>query len=157
MADAYFTVMESPLGELVLTSDGVALTGLYTPGNDNYVKARTGVESIKPFVKALRQLNEYFAGKRTEFDLPMAANGTEFQQKVWARLQKIKYGETKSYGQIAAELGMPAASRAIGAANGRNPICIIVPCHRVIGANGSLTGYNGGLGAKEWLLEHEGK
>jgi methylated-DNA-[protein]-cysteine S-methyltransferase len=157
MKKAFYTTIESPLGELLITSDGSAITGLYTPRNDNYASAKKGIEDAKPFKEAIRQLNEYFAGKRTDFDLPLAANGTEFQKKVWASLTKINYGKTKSYGDIAKTLGMPKASRAVGAANGRNPICIIVPCHRVIGASGKLTGYNGGVEVKKWLLEHEGK
>ena len=102
-----------------------------------------------------RQLNEYFAGVRREFDLPLAAKGTAFQQAVWAQLLKIPYGEVRTYGQLAAALGNPKASRAVGSACHRNPLCIVVPCHRVIGADGSLTGYAEGLDIKEYLLELE--
>lgn len=102
------------------------------------------------------QLDEYFKGQRAEFDLPIKANGTDFQQTVWQTLCKIPYGETWNYGQLATAIGNKNASRAVGAANGKNPISIIVPCHRVIGANGTLTGYAGGLAIKEWLLKHEG-
>jgi methylated-DNA-[protein]-cysteine S-methyltransferase len=102
-----------------------------------------------------RQLAEYFAGKRRAFELPLAPRGSGFQERVWRALLKIKFGETRSYGEIARAIGRPSASRAVGAANGRNPIAIIVPCHRVIGANGQLTGYGGGLPIKQWLLEHE--
>ena len=101
------------------------------------------------------QLNEYFAGVRREFDLPLAAKGTAFQQTVWAQLRKIPYGEVRTYGQLAAALGKPKASRAVGSACHRNPLCIVVPCHRVIGADGSLTGYAAGLDIKEYLLELE--
>lgn len=103
-----------------------------------------------------QQLEEYFEGQRTTFDLPIESDGTEFQQKVWKTLMTIPFGETWNYGQLATAIGNKNASRAVGAANGKNPISIIVPCHRVIGANGTLTGYAGGLEAKEWLLKHEG-
>ena len=107
-------------------------------------------------VETARQLREYFAGERTVFDLPLAPEGTAFQRLVWTALTKIPFGETRTYGQQASLIKRPSASRAVGAANGRNPIGIIVPCHRVIGTNGSLTGYAGGLAMKQWLLEHEG-
>jgi methylated-DNA-[protein]-cysteine S-methyltransferase len=103
-----------------------------------------------------RQLREYFAGTRQTFDLPLAPRGSGFQELVWQTLLKIPFGETWSYGQLAKHIGRPSASRAVGTANGANPISIIVPCHRVIGANGTLTGYGGGLPAKRWLLAHEG-
>ena len=151
----YYTTMESPLGALVLTSDGEALTGLFTPKNSHYAAANNGIADPAPFVDAVRQLREYFAGERAEFDLKLAMNGTEFQKRVWDKLCDIGFGETASYGEIASKLDMPSASRAVGAANGQNPICIIVPCHRVIASNGKLTGYNGGLETKEWLLRHE--
>lgn len=105
--------------------------------------------------RAAAQLGEYFAGERTTFDLELAPEGTEFQQKVWMLLRAIPFGETRSYGQLATKLKRPTASRAVGAANGRNPLGIIVPCHRVIGASGDLTGYAGGLPMKRWLLAHE--
>lgn len=105
---------------------------------------------------ALEQLEAYFAGSLTCFDLPLAAGGTPFQQSVWAALLRIPFGQTRSYGRIAADLGVPGSARAVGLANGRNPIAIVVPCHRVIGADGSLTGYAGGLECKRWLLAHEG-
>lgn len=106
---------------------------------------------------AARQLDEYFAGERREFDLPLAPRGTGFQERVWRALLAIPFGVTRSYGELARTIGRPSASRAVGAANGKNPIAIIVPCHRVIGANGTLTGYGGGLPIKRWLLEHEAK
>jgi methylated-DNA-[protein]-cysteine S-methyltransferase len=105
---------------------------------------------------AARQLKEYFAGTRRKFDLRLRMQGTDFQQRVWRTLTEIPYGETWSYGQLAKHIGSPNASRAVGLANGRNPIAVIVPCHRVIGADGSLTGFGGGLPRKRWLLTHEG-
>jgi methylated-DNA-[protein]-cysteine S-methyltransferase len=158
-----FCYVESPIGRLMLTTDGTALTGLYMnlyrnkpsklPGvGDDWIQNAT----IDPLPAAARQLKEYFAGKRREFDLPLHMNGTEFQQRVWRELTKIPFGETRSYGQLAKRLNNPNGSRAVGLANGRNPIAIIVPCHRVIGADGSLTGFGGGLDRKEWLLTHEG-
>lgn len=105
--------------------------------------------------RAAAQLAAYFAGERRDFDLPLAPQGTPFQQRVWDALLAIPYGAVRSYGDVARAIGRPAASRAVGAANGRNPIAIIVPCHRVIGASGQLTGYGGGLPTKRWLLEHE--
>lgn len=106
--------------------------------------------------KTKAQLREYFAGQRQTFDIPLGSNGTDFQKTVWQTLLKIPFGETWNYGELATAIGNKNASRAVGAANGKNPISIIVPCHRVIGANGTLTGYAGGLKAKEWLLKHEG-
>lgn len=146
--------MSSPLGELRLFSDGDELVGLMLPGDTTL----TGTACSTPVLEATRtQLAEYFAGTRRDFDLPLAPRGTGFQQIVWRALTTIGYGETWSYGQLARAIGRPAASRAVGAANGRNPLAIIVPCHRVIGANGTLTGYGGGLPAKKWLLQHEQK
>ena len=109
----------------------------------------------EPFGPAIEQLDEYFSGERQDFDLPLAVAGTTFQQRVWAALREIPYGETESYGELAARIGSPGASRAVGLANGRNPIGIIVPCHRVIGASGSLTGYGGGIERKRQLLDME--
>jgi len=114
-------------------------------------------EDSAEFTAAKLQLTEYFCGTRRHFDLPLDAAGTIFQQEAWSALQQIPYGQTRTYQQQAAVIGRPAAVRAVGTANGRNPISIIVPCHRVIGANGSLTGYGGGLNAKQWLLAHESK
>jgi methylated-DNA-[protein]-cysteine S-methyltransferase len=159
-----FCYVESPIGRLMLTTDGAALTGLYMnlyrnkpsklPGvGDDWIQNAT----IDPLPAAARQLKEYFAGKRREFDLPLRMEGTEFQQRVWRELTKIPFGETRSYGQLAKRLNNPNGSRAVGLANGRNPIAVIVPCHRVIGADGSLTGFGGGLDRKEWLLTHEGQ
>jgi methylated-DNA-[protein]-cysteine S-methyltransferase len=154
-----FTYLESPVGPLLLCCDGAVLTGLYmdTPSlplrdSGNWMEDA----SADPLPQAVRQLREYFAGTRREFDLPLRLEGTSFQQRVWRSLREIRYGETWSYGQLAKRIGNPNASRAVGLANGRNPISILVPCHRVIGADGSLTGYGGGLERKRWLLAHEG-
>lgn len=152
---AYYTVTPSPLGDLLLTSNGAAITGLYTPQHRAFLSARKGKENAAPFAQAIDELHEYFAGKRTSFTLPLAPVGTPFQQQVWQALLRIPHGETLSYGALARLLGNPAASRAVGLANGKNPISIIVPCHRVIASNGKLTGYAGGLEAKAWLLAHE--
>jgi methylated-DNA-[protein]-cysteine S-methyltransferase len=154
-----FTYVDSPIGRLLLCCDGAALTGLYMdspslPPRDS--GDWTEDASAGPLPKAVRQLREYFAGTRREFDLPLRLEGTVFQQRVWRSLGEIRYGETWSYGQLAKRIGNPNASRAVGLANGRNPISILVPCHRVIGADGSLTGYGGGLERKRWLLAHEG-
>ena len=149
------STLPTPIGELVLTADpDGALTRLYLP---NRPPDTSGWERDDALLEpARRQLAEYFAGERTEFDVPLRPTGAPFQLQVWAALLKIPYGETASYGEIAREIGHPTAFRAVGAANGQNPIAIIVPCHRVIGSNGSLTGYGGGLERKRWLLEHEG-
>lgn len=152
----YTTCWESPIGTLLLTSNGEALTGLYMgdykpePGSDWIAD-----ENASPFPEAKRQLTAYFAGALTEFDLPLAPEGTEFQKRVWEELKAIPYGATISYGELARRIGNPNASRAVGLANGRNPLSIIVPCHRVIGANGKLIGYGGGLPRKVALLALE--
>jgi len=155
-----FSYIESPIGRLLLTCDGTALTGLYMGPELSRKTASTGgwVEdgTVGPLPAAMRQLSEYFAGSRREFDLPLSLQGTVFQTRVWRLLGEIRYGETWSYGDLAKRLDNPGASRAVGLANGRNPISIIVPCHRVIGADGSLTGYGGGVERKRWLLAHEG-
>ena len=115
-----------------------------------------GMDASPLLLEAEKQLAEYFAGSRREFDLPLAPQGTAFQRKVWDALTEIPYGETRSYGEIAARIGNPKACRAVGMANNRNPLSILIPCHRVIGADGSLTGYAGGIPKKLWLLRHEG-
>lgn len=146
--------VSSPLGALQLYAIGDALIGLHLPGSDE--PAPPGVnQRTEILVCASAQLTEYFAGKRKQFDLPLDLRGTGFQTQVWRALLAIPYGETCSYGELAQAIGRPTASRAVGAANGRNPISIIVPCHRVIGASGELTGYGGGMPAKQWLLGHE--
>lgn len=155
-----YTYVNSPIGRLLLHSDGTALTGLYMDVasrpprglGDSVEDASSG-----PLPATIRQLDEYFAGVRRAFDLPLRLHGTEFQQRVWNVLMEIPYGVTWSYGELAKRIDQPTASRAVGLANGRNPISILVPCHRVIGADGSLTGYGGGLERKQWLLVHEGQ
>lgn len=152
-----YTSMDSPVGELTLFGDGEALGGVLTAAKDDRTRAvpEGWVPDPAAFTEAVRQLDAYFAGGLRGFDLPLAPAGTDWQLRVWAALTGIPFGETTSYGQLAEELGRPTASRAVGTANGRNPISIIVPCHRVIGANGSLTGYAGGLSRKEFLLSLE--
>jgi methylated-DNA-[protein]-cysteine S-methyltransferase len=149
-------VIDSPVGSLWLTSDGNALTGLYFVKADT--PARTdGRADPAWFGEVKKQLRAYFAGELTEFNVPLAPSGTAFQLAVWAELTRIPYGVTTTYGDIARSLGKSAvASRAVGAANGSNPISVIVPCHRVIGADGGLTGYGGGLDRKLTLLKIEG-
>jgi len=158
-APTWYDIVDSPVGRILLTGDERALTGLYL------LDAGERSASVQPewtrreglFPAAADQLAEYFAGARKAFDVPLAPRGTPFQLAVWAELTRIPFGSTLSYGEVAAALGKsPVASRAVGLANGRNPISIIVPCHRVIGADGSLTGYGWGVDRKEWLLRHEG-
>jgi methylated-DNA-[protein]-cysteine S-methyltransferase len=150
----YVTFVDSPIGRLSLYSDGEALTGLYMEKREPPGDWVPG-EDIDVLKSAARQLKEYFTGARRDFDLPVALHGTAFQCKVWEHLKSIPCGETWSYGQLAQRIRQPTASRAVGLANGRNPVSIVVPCHRVIGSDGSLTGYGGGLERKQWLLEHE--
>jgi methylated-DNA-[protein]-cysteine S-methyltransferase len=150
----YVTFVDSPIGRLSLYSDGEALTGLYMEKREPPGEWVPG-EDIAVLKSAAQQLKEYFTGARREFDLPIALRGTAFQCKVWERLKSIPCGETWSYGQLAQRIRQPTASRAVGLANGRNPVSIVIPCHRVIGSDGSLTGYGGGLERKQWLLEHE--
>ena len=148
------TTMTSPVGELLLTAEDGRLTGLFMPG-ENVAPPVGSVPGEAAFAEICRQLAEYFAGKRTSFDLPLAPPGTPFRQRVWDELQRIEYGHTITYAELAARSGRPAAIRAAGAANGANPVSIVIPCHRVIGSNGSLTGYSGGLEAKRFLLDLE--
>lgn len=154
----YYCIHESPIGPLLLMSDGESLTGLHTP-NDKYKPAIQPDwrrdESASPFAEVKDQLDDYFEGRRTEFSLPLKPEGTVFQRQVWEQLCGIPFGQTISYAELARRVGNPKASRAVGMANSRNPISIVVPCHRVIGADNSLTGYAGGLDRKRALLEHE--
>jgi methylated-DNA-[protein]-cysteine S-methyltransferase len=146
--------MPSPLGVLRLYAHADELIGVHLPDQP----APDATHGASPVLSATAlQLVEYFAGKRRTFDLPLGPRGTGFQSIVWRALTAIPFGETRSYGALARAIGRPAASRAVGAANGKNPIAIIVPCHRVIGSSGQLTGYAGGLAAKKWLLEHEAR
>lgn len=148
------TVIDSPIGVLELTSDGTALTEiLFT--NGELEPERRDLDTDPVLQQAVQQLTEYFDGKRTDFDLPLSFAGTSFQKQVWSTLLEIPYAETWSYAELARRIGQPNASRAVGAANGQNPLPVIVPCHRVVGANGSLTGYGGGLDRKRTLLQLE--
>jgi methylated-DNA-[protein]-cysteine S-methyltransferase len=150
------TTIDSPIGELLLKGDGRALTGLYMSGGKFAPAIFDQWErDDDAFGEVRAQLGAYFAGELTEFDVPMAPAGTAFQLSVWKALGEIPYGTTQSYGQLAARVGNVRACRAVGLANGRNPISIIVPCHRVIGASGTLTGYGGGLERKRQLLDLE--
>ncbi|HEX7122047.1 MAG TPA: methylated-DNA--[protein]-cysteine S-methyltransferase [Gemmatimonadaceae bacterium] len=148
-------VHDTPVGPLTLTSDGRALTGVWFPGKDDAPQATPDEGSDAILDLTRRELDAYFAGRLREFSVPLAPRGTPFQQRVWAALREIPYGSTTTYGAIAAKLGARSAVRAVGAANGANPIPIIVPCHRVIGADGSLTGFGGGLERKRFLLDLE--
>jgi len=151
------TTLDSPLGTLTLTAADGFLTGMAMDGQKHAPRPlpATTTHDDRWFVGVTGQLDAYFAGTLTQFEVPIRLDGTDFQRRVWALLQEIPYGETISYGELARRLGNPGASRAVGLANGRNPIAVIVPCHRVIGVNGTLTGYGGGLDRKEWLLDHE--
>jgi methylated-DNA-[protein]-cysteine S-methyltransferase len=156
VASQAHTVMDSPVGPLTLVAAGGTLAGLYMnqqrhrPPHEMF-----GERDDSLFTEVVSQLRAYFTGTRTEFDLPLTLIGTPFQQRVWCALRSIPYGQTITYGQLADRIGQPAAARAVGLANGRNPIGIIVPCHRVVGADGGLTGYGGGLERKQYLLAFE--
>jgi len=153
-----YQIVESPIGPLTILSDGEGLTGLYMNVH-KYGPSQTDGWRLSPenpvVSETARQLREFFLGTRLEFDLPLNASGTEFQRRCWQQLSRIPYGETWSYGEMAKKLGSPDASRAVGAANGQNPISVIVPCHRVIGASGKLVGFGGGLPRKAALLAFE--
>jgi methylated-DNA-[protein]-cysteine S-methyltransferase len=155
----WYVVTPSPIGDLTLVSDGEMLIGLYMEGREDDALRRDGRNGARGGPACLRtsaeQLAAYFAGELRTFDLPLAFHGTGFQQDCWRELQRIPFATTISYSELALRIGKPAAVRAVGAANGRNPIAIVVPCHRVIGANGSLVGFGGGLDRKRWLLRHE--
>ena len=146
-------VHDSPVGPLTLVSDGGSLVGLHFEGWNPAAGAILRSDPV--LAMTARQLDAYFDGRLTTFDLPLAPVGTPFQHCVWSALRAIPFGETRSYGQLAEAIGKPSAMRAVGAANGRNPIAIVVPCHRVIGADGSLTGFGGGIERKKFLLSLE--
>lgn len=152
-------IVDSPVGPLTLVAERGKLTGLYMDAQrhapDGADLGSPGEPADEPFASAAEQLAAYFSGELTDFDLPLAPAGTRFQLRVWDALRTIPYGKTLSYGQLARQIGSPAASRAVGLANGRNPIALVVPCHRVIGADGSLTGYGGGIDRKRFLLNLE--
>ncbi|MFF0473177.1 methylated-DNA--[protein]-cysteine S-methyltransferase [Streptomyces sp. NPDC004284] len=150
------TVVDSPYEPLTLVAVDGVLSRLHMTGQRHRPPEETfGEPDPRPFGEAIRQLDAYFAGELTSFDLPLNLIGTPFQLRVWEQLLRIPYGETRTYGELAEELGNPGASRAVGLANGKNPVGIIVPCHRVIGAGGGLTGYGGGLDRKQRLLAFE--
>jgi methylated-DNA-[protein]-cysteine S-methyltransferase len=146
-----YTVIDSPLGALTLTAEDGVLSGVYMENRPSDL----GLRQDDGFDQAIRQFDEYFAGERTTFDLPTLAPGNKLQRGVWQALSEIPYGETRSYGQIAEQLGLRHVVRAVGATIGQNPLLVVVPCHRVIGADGKLTGYAGGLDRKRRLLELE--
>ena len=153
-----YAFYESPLGKILLTASESALTGLHFVGEKYYPGISLTWQQDENFIVikiAIAQLGEYFAGQRKSFDIPLAPEGTEFQRQVWNALSKLRFGETSTYAQLARRIGNPKAVRAVGAANGRNPISIVIPCHRIIGTDGSLTGYAGGLARKEALLRLE--
>lgn len=154
----YYTVMKSPVGDITLIADDVSLREIYWPNQKPDLAKFPDLEKKEsdPLLKsAVKQLRGYFSGKIKEFDIPLETAGTEFQKDVWEALKSIGYGERVSYGDIARRIGRPKAVRAVGAAIGKNPLSIIIPCHRVIGSNGKLTGFAGGLSTKEFLLNLE--
>ncbi|MBU6422065.1 MAG: methylated-DNA--[protein]-cysteine S-methyltransferase [Gammaproteobacteria bacterium] len=152
----YYCYLQTPVGQLLLAGGAQGLRHVDFQDGPHPAKPEPDWQKDeKPFREVIKQLKEYFAGQRRSFDLPLAPEGTDFQLKVWRALRGIPFGATWSYGQLAKRIGKPKASRAVGAANGQNPIPIIVPCHRVIGADGSLTGFGGGLKIKQQLLELE--
>jgi methylated-DNA-[protein]-cysteine S-methyltransferase len=155
MTASLYTTVDSPIGELLLTGDGHALHGLYMQAGRPKKIRPEWERSDESFAAVAQQLAGYFAGERREFDVPLVLNGPPFQRQAWHALREIPYGETVSYGEQARRIGQPDAARAVGAANGQNPIAVIVPCHRVIGADGSLTGFGGGLQRKRLLLDLE--
>lgn len=149
-------VIDSPVGGLTVVAEDERLVGLHFEGREHKDPAvPPGPRVDEDFRETERQLSEYFAGERTRFDLPLAFHGDEFERRVWELIAEIGYGETRSYGELARGLGNPGLSRAVGTAAGRNPIAVIVPCHRVVGADGSLTGFGGGLERKRFLLRLE--
>jgi len=154
---ATHTTIDSPIGELTLVAGDGVLSGIYFPGHWHMPAQEVfGTRSESGFEQAREQLGEYFAGERTEFELTTTVAGEEFQRRVWELIDRIPYGQTTTYGEMAQELGDPALAREVGAAVGRNPLSIVVPCHRVVGKDGKLTGYAGGLERKRFLLELEG-
>jgi methylated-DNA-[protein]-cysteine S-methyltransferase len=153
-----FSLLDSPIGELLLTGDGRSVTGIWMQSHrGEWKRTKEWLRDDRAFAVTRAQLTEYFAGERLTFELSLAAEGTGFQRKVWTELCAIPYGETISYGELARRIGQPTAARAVGLANGSNPLPIVVPCHRVIGADGSLTGFGGGIERKRWLLAHEAR
>lgn len=152
-----FFNMDSPIGNLQIQVENQKVTEVEFRPKKHKTPSNCIPADRKIFELCQKQLTEYFNGKRTSFDLPVELRGTEFQKSVWNQLEKIPFGNTISYKDLAIQIGNPLSVRAVGAANGKNPVSIVIPCHRVIGSNGSLTGYGGGIERKEWLLEHEQK
>jgi methylated-DNA-[protein]-cysteine S-methyltransferase len=151
-----YTTLDSPIGELLLVGDGASLHGLHMQEGRTAIEVGEGWKHVaEPFAAVRDQLDEYFVGRRTSFDVPLTMAGSAFQRRVWSELQRIPFGESISYGELARRIGIPSAARAVGTANRLNPVAVIVPCHRVIGADGSLTGYGGGLERKRFLLDLE--
>lgn len=160
MSNRFHKIVNSPVGDLTLVADQEALIAVLweTEWAGRVKIGATQLDDSHPLLeKTAAQLREYFQGSRTKFELPLKMQGTEFQVRVWSALQEIPFGETRTYAELAKAIGQPKASRAVGASNGRNPLSIVIPCHRVIGANGKLTGFAGGLPAKENLLRLEGR
>jgi len=158
MQTVYYTHVSSPVGPLLVAGDQKAIKYISFPtGKTTIQPDSTWVQDGEPLQEAIKQLEDYFEGKQKQITFPIAPEGTPFQQKVWKALQEIPYGKTVSYGAIARKIGNPKASRAVGAANGKNPIPIIIPCHRVVGSTGQLTGFGGGIPTKKILLELEQK
>ena len=153
----YRAKVDSPIGDILIAGDDDGITMLGRISEPELGDGWVRVNRYAAIKEAAQQLDAYWAGELLDFDLPLAPKGTPFQHKVWSALRTIPYGTTATYGEIARKIGSPTASRAVGAANGRNPIAIVVPCHRVIGANGTLTGYAGGLDMKRRLLAHEAR
>ncbi len=159
MTEQFQRTMDSPVGVLTIVAENDGIVAIRFESESEHMSSQSPMEvgagEHAILDNAVRQLEEYFGGARTEFDLPLVPRGTPFQQQAWQVLRTIPYGETITYGEQARRLGDPNKSRAVGSANGRNPIPIVVPCHRVVGANGHLTGYAGGIEVKAWLLDHE--
>ena len=154
----YFAYMDSPIGRLCLSGNESGLTRILFEHEETKASADSAwIEDTNNFQEPIQQLTEYFCGERQTFEIPLSPNGTPFQKSVWGKLQLIPYGETTTYGEIADALDNPNGSRAVGTANGQNPIPILIPCHRVIGSDGSLTGYAGGIEIKDFLLKLERK
>src|SRR5881397_1699409 len=153
MKTVYYTVVESPCGNLVVAGDGAAISRISFAVEDSILAEWQ--RSDRALARARRQLAEYFAGKRRRFDLQLAPNGTDFQRRVWREVGRVPYGATITYRQLATRIGQPQAVRAVGAANGQNPIPIVIGCHRIVGSDGTLRGYGGGLDVKRFLLELE--
>jgi methylated-DNA-[protein]-cysteine S-methyltransferase len=155
-SEMFYTTFDSPIGELLVAGDGSSIHGLHMQEGRTATDVGAGWKrAAEPFAAVRDQLGEYFTGRRTSFDVPLTLAGTAFQRRVWSALLEIPYGESISYGELARRVGIPSAARAVGTANGLNPVAVIVPCHRVIGADGSLTGFGGGLERKRFLLDLE--